>query len=370
MINIIGDMLGTSGYANHVRGLANALNKITDVKISTNLAPGWEHQVNDEELKMLKKEDQFDINLIVTHPMFWRVNCNARRNWVYLVFEGDKVPEWILEECMNDEIERIIVPSEHTKKALWNRYWDGESELYKEYGEKIEHNSDKEFWDKIVLAPHGFNPEIFKEVELTEEEKEQKGETFRFLANKGFRNMEDRGGVQYLVQAFAEEFKPEEKVELVIKINPAYGIPNFPEMFPNINCPPIRIITDNLPLEQINRLYNQCDVFVSPTRAEAFNLPCLEALACGKPVMTTNYGGQTDYINQENGWLLDYKLAPVEHELEYEGVQWAKPNIDDLRAKLREAFEKKDFTKKSNRAKNTAKELTWDNTAKIIKGLE
>ena len=96
LINIIGNIFGTSGYASHTRFLANALNKLTDVKITTNLSPGWELLVNDEELKMIKREEDFEINLLITHPTFWRVNCQAKRNFVYLIWEGDSFPVTIL----------------------------------------------------------------------------------------------------------------------------------------------------------------------------------------------------------------------------------------------------------------------------------
>ena len=50
MINIIGTFFGTSGYAVHTRNLANAINKITDTRITTSAGPGWERLVNDARL--------------------------------------------------------------------------------------------------------------------------------------------------------------------------------------------------------------------------------------------------------------------------------------------------------------------------------
>ncbi len=208
---------------------------------------------------------------------------------------------------------------------------------------------------------------------------------FKFLSNKGFRHLDDRGGTQYLIRAYLEEFKKEEDVELILKINPAYGIPNLLEMFPELkgDIPKIRFIPENYTKKQLNDLYNECDVFVSPTRAEAFNLPVLEALACGKPVITTNYGGQTDFIDNKCGWLIDYKLENAP-ELEFEGVKWATPDIKDLRKKLRSAFMSKDglATKEQDKivfykspkelgdkALKVAKKLTWENTAKQIHNL-
>ena len=197
---------------------------------------------------------------------------------------------------------------------------------------------------------------------------------FTFLMSKGLRNLEDRGGLQYGLRAYLEEFTKEDNVLLVIKINPAYGVPNLLKLFPELTkeTPAIRFITHEMTPTELNQLYNECDVFVSPTRAEAFNIPCLEALACGKPVITTNYGGQTDFIDNEVGWLIDYKLVEVENELEYEGIKWATPNHDELKQKMRTSFQSRQvlcqnyYYGKSSLALKSSKKLTWDNTASKI----
>jgi len=42
--------------------------------------------------------------------------------------------------------------------------------------------------------------------------------------------------------------------------------------------------------------YSAADVFISPTRAEAFGLVCLESIACGTPVVSFGVGGVPDII--------------------------------------------------------------------------
>ena len=430
MINCIGTLTGSSGYASHFRGVVNELNKLEDCKIVTNLPVGFEKEVNDNELKMLKREQDFDINLIITHPLYWRSNLSAKRNFVYLVWEGDLIPKWMLEECLNHKIEKIIVPSEHTKKAILNTLEEEQKEIGIKEGENVENISHTSIKKKLVVIPHGYNPEDFYSQQPKVTARQGGGETsplkevvkpseqtadgsfgidsqnspadnthramketasglnssieaghrsndsspelgekysFKFLANKGFRNIEDRGGIQYLIKAYLSEFKPEENVELVLKVNPAYGIPNLLELFPELNSkhPKITYIPENYTTKQLNELYNECDVFVSPTRAEAFNLPCLEALACGKPVITTNYGGQTDFIDNEVGALIDYKLTEITHEVEYEGINWATPNHEQLKKELRRIYTNGIYGFKENCIKRASK-YTWKNTAKQI----
>ena len=341
MINVIGSFFDTSGYASHCRSLSNALARETKVKLTTSLVPGWERLVNDEELKMIKQEEDFDTNLIITNPVFWRHNAYAKHNYAFLIWEGDKIPKWMVEECLNENIEKILVVSMHTAEALSNS------------------TTDDKILDKVVMAPHGVDLKTFYPIE-------SKHDKFTFFMNKGFRNMEDRGGVQYGIKAYLEEFDGSD-TELIIKINPAYGIPNIAEMFPELKGRnDVKFITSDLSFKQINELYNKCDVFVSPTRAEAFNLPCLESLACGKPVITTNFGGQTDFCNKENSWKIGGDLVEVEHELEYEGVRWLTPNIEELREAMRDAFECNLCCAMDSEALKTAKKYSWDNTAKLI----
>jgi glycosyltransferase involved in cell wall biosynthesis len=51
-------------------------------------------------------------------------------------------------------------------------------------------------------------------------------------------------------------------------------------------------------------LYSAADIFVSPTRAEAFGLVALESIACGTPSVTFAVGGARDYIREDiSGYL-------------------------------------------------------------------
>lgn len=57
--------------------------------------------------------------------------------------------------------------------------------------------------------------------------------------------------------------------------------------------------------ENLSKLYNIADVLAVPSRIEGFGLVAIEALACGTPVVATNKGGMTDFINDKVGALVD-----------------------------------------------------------------
>lgn len=52
----------------------------------------------------------------------------------------------------------------------------------------------------------------------------------------------------------------------------------------------------NTPQEKMWELYNRCTCFVSAAQVEGFSMPDLEAFACGCPVVTTDDGGNRDFV--------------------------------------------------------------------------
>jgi glycosyltransferase involved in cell wall biosynthesis len=61
-----------------------------------------------------------------------------------------------------------------------------------------------------------------------------------------------------------------------------------------------------IPDHELCGFYNLCDVFAMPSKAEGFGIVFLEALACGKPVITGNKDGSVDAVmNGRLGVLVD-----------------------------------------------------------------
>lgn len=60
------------------------------------------------------------------------------------------------------------------------------------------------------------------------------------------------------------------------------------------------------PQDQIRNIYSSCDVWLTASRSEGFNLPAMEAMACRTPVVSTRTGWPEEAIRQGwNGWLAD-----------------------------------------------------------------
>ena len=65
-------------------------------------------------------------------------------------------------------------------------------------------------------------------------------------------------------------------------------------------------------------LYQASDIFVLPTRYDPFANTCLEAAACGVPVITTRFNGASEIISEAAPWLVveSAEAVPVAHALE------------------------------------------------------
>lgn len=107
----------------------------------------------------------------------------------------------------------------------------------------------------------------------------------------------------------------------------------------------IILITDSLTRNELISLFNACDVYVSLHRSEGLGLGMLEAMAIGKPVIATAYGGNMEFMNHDNSCLVDYEYTTVKYDFGpyKKGWKWADPNILQASDYMIRLFEDKDF---------------------------
>ena len=352
---IFGDIFGGTGYSSHTKQLANAiydqLGPDDKMRIKTSLPVKWQSMVNDNEIKMIDEPYTTDMTAIfIGQPQFNNIilSKNPKHFVQFVVWEGDIIPAFWEKHLDNPKVDEIWVPSEHVKIAIINRC--------------------PQVKDKIFIVPHGVDFKLFPPKIKT------KNDRLVFFYNKGWsKGINDRGGVQWAIKAFREEFSGDDNVELRIKINPYYNMGNWniKDELHKLGIPKednpakIYICNNDVALPDLHNYYHEADVFLAPTMSEGFGLTMAEAMSCGLPVITTNFGGQTDFVNNENGWLIDYDLIDVTWDLSYEGVKWAKPNMKQLKEVMREAYNNRDtIVLKGEKALKDIMYWSWESSAK------
>ncbi|MGE4373709.1 MAG: glycosyltransferase [Xanthobacter sp.] len=148
-----------------------------------------------------------------------------------------------------------------------------------------------------------------------------------------------RKGVDALLAAWARGFSRQDKVELVLKTFPnehndvAGQIAALQRDY--CELAPIHLIEKDLDEADIHALYAAADAVVCPARGEGFGLPMAEALAHGKPVVTTGFSGQRDFCTPETAWLCDFSFGWSRAHLGVTASVWAEPDVDSLIAAMK-----------------------------------
>lgn len=103
----------------------------------------------------------------------------------------------------------------------------------------------------------------------------------------------------------------------------------------------ITIIDRLLDRKAVDALIAEHDVFLSLHRSEGLGLGCAEALAAGKAVVATDYGGSTEFITTQTGFPVEWMRVRVDPE-DYvlaDNATWAEPSIDHAAKLLRSIYE-------------------------------
>jgi glycosyltransferase involved in cell wall biosynthesis len=156
--------------------------------------------------------------------------------------------------------------------------------------------------ERIQVVPHGIDPEVFRPDETSRASMRSAlgvQDRFVFIAVGA---MTWNKGLDILLTAFARLAESDHDVRLVLKGTDAlYPSRHFVrEMLDGLPARARDMIASRLVYEGrtlsapgMAHLLRGADCYVAPYRAEGFNLPVLEAMACGIPVICTS-GGPTD----------------------------------------------------------------------------
>jgi len=293
----------SSGYAScsrqYIKALVDCGADVTLSPVSFEEArPDLGDFGNKYILKNINKQINYNINLIHLTPEHYPLyRENGKINVGYTVWETSKIHHDWIDYC--NCMDAIIVPSK------WN------ATVFKNSGVKVPiycvpHVVDVSRFDNVknfVIGGPSNDDYIFYSV-------------FQFMARKDPIS---------LLKAYWYAFNSTDKVALVLKVHGnSYSdneknmiIKTIKKIKQSILMPkgkdfaPVYLVLDLLSDEEILGLHKYCDCFVSLNHAEGFGLPESDAAAIGNPVIVTGYGGVTQFLNNNNSYLVDYTLTPV-----------------------------------------------------------
>lgn len=151
-------------------------------------------------------------------------------------------------------------------------------------------------------------------------------------------------GVDVLLRAFAILRGRGLRVRLILKDQrDVYGLSvettlgmvaaEYPILLQAGTLATISIISTNMERRQLRLLHGVADGYVSPYRAEGFNLPVIEALACAVPVIVTHGGATDEFCDDRMGWRIPGRAGSLDAAGEVPG-RFIEPDLDALVAAM------------------------------------
>jgi glycosyltransferase involved in cell wall biosynthesis len=152
-----------------------------------------------------------------------------------------------------------------------------------------------------------------------------------------------------VIEAFRLAFQPSEwgtTAHLVIKV---VDLNRFPDLATHLTeaVASVRgtLISRDLTRADMDCLLATCDVYTSLHRSEGFGLGMAEAMAMGKAVVATGYGGNVDFMPPGSAAVVGYDVRPInerDHRFGAEfgdwyrtGQLWAEPDVSQAARWLR-----------------------------------
>ena len=143
--------------------------------------------------------------------------------------------------------------------------------------------------------------------------------------------MDQRKNFRDILEAFVRLNKPDSK--LIVKATCNQPV--------KINLPNVEVINGLISDEEMDKIHRISDCYVSFSNSEGVGMGAVEAAMRDKPVIVTNYGGAPEYV--KTPYTIDCELQELQNDdfLFKKGMQWGKPNKEQLLEFMNDAYEKR-----------------------------
>jgi autotransporter strand-loop-strand O-heptosyltransferase len=378
-----GSYVGDTGYNQHTRDFFRHLDKHADIKVRNfTVGRSWkgynetahdnEHYFNKTDKKLLykqvlwnndktrgdyplypdkSKEFTPDVNIVL---------CETNHHLFYDHYDGPKIAYNVWESTLQPEgyfnklkeFDEMWVPSK----------WQRDCTIAQGYDP-----------NKIKVVPEGVDVHTFFPEE-TSTPLTSDGRFKFFLAGR----WDYRKSIKEIIETFIKTFDKSEPVDLIMSVDNPFsgdGMKTTEERLKHYGLEDERLVILHFPpREEYIKLLKSSDVFVSCARSEGWNLPLIEAMACGTPSIYSDCSGQLEFAE---GKGIPVKIAgeksvsesTYSHFNESIG-NYYEPDFNDLSKKMRDVYEnyKKYKTLALVESEQIREEFSWEHIAEI--GLE
>lgn len=384
-IYLHGSYIGTTGYNNHTRDFTRELAKQLSVKVRNftvgkswkgyNLEPhNDEPYLNDTDKSILykqilqnddnkfenyiiypdkKKEFEPDINLVLSetnHHIFYDNYVGPKI--AYNVWESTLQPHGFFRRLL--EYDEIWVPSQWQKECT------------------IAQGADP---DRVKVVPEGVDVETFYPEDVTKLS-DYEDNRFKFIL---FGRWDYRKSTKEIIQTFLSTFNCNEPVDLIVSIDNPWGkeldgFESTEERLESYGLTDPRIKIVHFPSrEDYIKYLKTGHVFVSCARSEGWNLPLIEAMACGTPSIYSECSAQMEFANGKGipvkitGELPADSNNYARYKMSDLPGNYYEPDFYDLSVKMRDAYENYESHKQKALLDSEIirKDFSWENIGEI-----
>ena len=383
-----GPYIGTTGYNNHTRDFFRGLSTHHPLKFRNyTVGNSWENMndephngekyITDKDKEILHSQTYFvndnrqdgeiytkygenfthDVNIILMETNHYYFYDNYKGPKIaYNVWESTRQPEGFFNKLL--EFDQIWVPSQ----------WQADC--------TIEQGADP---NKVKVVPEGVDTETFypEDPQTTLDYVDGR---FKFIH---FGRWDYRKSTKEIIEAFLKEFDPSEPVDLILSIDNPWGedmdgFKTTEERLEGFKFKDPRLKIKHFPTREdyITYLKNG-HVFLSCARSEGWNLPLIEAMACGTPSIYSADSGQMEFakgkglpvkiIGEKSTQNNTYSNFAQKDGKNTIAGNYPEPDFEDLAIVMRDAFE--NYTDHKKRAVEEAKlihrDFNWKNVAQI-----
>ena len=385
-----GPYVGTTGYANHTRDFFRGLSKYYPLKFRNyTVGKNWtgmndephndEEYLTDNDKEILHTQTFFVDGERTDKPMYTNYGEDFTHNINIILMETNHY--YYFDNYQGPKIGYNVWESTRQPEGFFNKWkefdqmwvptqWQAEC--------TIKQGADPE---KVKVVPEGVDVSTFypEDPQTTLDYVDGR---FKFIH---FGRWDYRKSTKEIIETFLKTFDPSEPVDLILSIDNPWGkeldgYETTEDRLEGFTLKDPRLKIKHFPSREdyITYLKNG-HVFLSCARSEGWNLPLIEAMACGTPSIYSACSGQMEFAKNKG---LPVKILGEKstHNNTYSNFaqkdgkntiegNYYEPDFKDLSCVMRDAYENyADHKKRAiEEAKIIHRDFNWDRVAEIGK---